>query len=193
MLSEFIRSEHSYSALPLAGTADRPEVRSTRSSRTKVKSPQNSTPAVDRRPTCLTHVITNYSVHWTIASSALGWLLVFSLYGYLWISLKCQQLSWRKKLVGVAGLEPASLPTGMSDGCSSWATLRQFNFTSMKFTNFPRYNPFQKWSPPILTNLIIDRISNVEFRSSKFNILYSNSRPPWFDCVFSLFISLPSF
>ena len=69
MLSEFIRSVHSYSALPLAGTADRPEVRSTRSSRTKVKSPQNSTPAVDRRPTCLTLVINDYSLQWTIASS----------------------------------------------------------------------------------------------------------------------------
>jgi len=83
MLSEFIRSVHSYSALPLAGTADRPEVRSTRSSRTKVKSPQNSTPAVDRRPTCLTHVIIDYSTHWTIASSVKNRLLMFSLSGQL--------------------------------------------------------------------------------------------------------------
>src|SRR3989344_8726129 len=34
---------------------------------TRDKSPQESTPAVDRRPTCLTHVLTNYFVHWTVA------------------------------------------------------------------------------------------------------------------------------
>src|SRR5665213_3205846 len=86
MLSEFIRSVHSYSALPLAGTADRPETRSTWSSRTKVKSPQNSTPAVDRRPTCLTLDITNYSVQWTIAYSKINFeMLVFSLYGHIFL------------------------------------------------------------------------------------------------------------
>jgi hypothetical protein len=56
MLSEVIQSELSYRALPLAGTALTPEVRSLRSSRTRSKSSQNSTPAVDRRPTCLTHL-----------------------------------------------------------------------------------------------------------------------------------------
>ena len=35
-------------------TADRPEVSSSRSSRTRDKSPQESTPTVDREPTCLT-------------------------------------------------------------------------------------------------------------------------------------------
>jgi len=58
MLSEVIQTELSYSAMPLAGTADRPEVRSLRSSRTRSKPPQESTPAVDRRPTCLTHLVT---------------------------------------------------------------------------------------------------------------------------------------
>ncbi|MFH1626625.1 MAG: hypothetical protein ABH971_00760 [bacterium] len=37
MLSEFIRSVHSYSAVPLAGTTDRPEVRSIWSSRRKTQ------------------------------------------------------------------------------------------------------------------------------------------------------------
>ena len=54
MLSEVIHTELSYRALPLAGTALTPEVRSLRSSRTRSKPSQNSTPAVDRRPTCLT-------------------------------------------------------------------------------------------------------------------------------------------
>ncbi len=53
-------------------TADRPEVRSFRSSRTRNNSPQESTPAVDRRPTCLTHfVISDYSEDRTIAFRAL--------------------------------------------------------------------------------------------------------------------------
>jgi len=56
MLSELIPSRLSYSAMPLAGTADTPEVSSPRSSRTRGKSSQESTPAVDRRPTCLAHV-----------------------------------------------------------------------------------------------------------------------------------------
>jgi hypothetical protein len=37
-------------------TTGRPEVGSSRSSRTRDKPPQISTPAVDRRPTCLAHV-----------------------------------------------------------------------------------------------------------------------------------------
>ncbi len=48
MLSAVIQNEHSYSALPLAGTADTPEVRSSRSSRTREESSQATTPAADR-------------------------------------------------------------------------------------------------------------------------------------------------
>lgn len=42
MLSALISSEHSYSAMQQVATTDTLEVRSTRSSRTRVKSPQNS-------------------------------------------------------------------------------------------------------------------------------------------------------
>ena len=63
-------------------TADRPEVSSSRSSRTRDKSLQISTPAVDRRPTCLTHfVIFDYSKDRTIASSYSKGRLTCSLYG----------------------------------------------------------------------------------------------------------------
>ena len=72
MLSEVIQTELSYSAMPLAGTADTPEVRSLRSSRTRSKPPQESTPAVDRRPTCLTLLFIYYYMEWTISSSDLS-------------------------------------------------------------------------------------------------------------------------
>jgi len=48
MLSAVIRNEHSYSAMPLAGTADTPEVHSFRSSRTRKESSQATTPTADR-------------------------------------------------------------------------------------------------------------------------------------------------
>ena len=56
MLSEVIHSRHSYPANALGRTAGTPEVSSLRSSRTRSKSSQESTSAVDRRPTCLTHL-----------------------------------------------------------------------------------------------------------------------------------------
>ncbi len=67
MLSEVIHTELSYRAVPLAGTALTPEVRSLRSSRTRSKPSQNSTPAVDRRPTCLTLLVSHYCEEWTMA------------------------------------------------------------------------------------------------------------------------------
>ncbi len=50
-------------------TTDTPEVSPSRSSRTRDRSSQESTPAVDRRPTCLTHyVYSDYSEDRTIRS-----------------------------------------------------------------------------------------------------------------------------
>ncbi len=78
-------------------TAGTPEVSSSRSSRTKENSFQESTPAIDRRPTCLTHLLQfifafkkyerffmYYYMDWTISSSRvhLGWLTC-SLYGHI--------------------------------------------------------------------------------------------------------------
>ena len=56
MLSALIPSRLSYPAGATGVTAGRPEVSSLRSSRTRSKSLQESTPAADRRPTCLTTV-----------------------------------------------------------------------------------------------------------------------------------------
>ena len=67
------------------GTADTPEVSSTRSSRTRVKSPQESTPAVDRRPTCLTLMLLQLlrgSDYIITYFKKLRWF-TFSLYGCL--------------------------------------------------------------------------------------------------------------
>jgi hypothetical protein len=54
MLSALIRAEPSYPAVPLAGTTGTPEVRPSRSSRTRDEFLQYSTPTADRRPNCLT-------------------------------------------------------------------------------------------------------------------------------------------
>jgi len=48
MLSAVIPSEHSYPAVPLAGTTGTPEVRSLRSSRTIKDSSQATAPTADR-------------------------------------------------------------------------------------------------------------------------------------------------
>ena len=48
MLSAVILNEHSYSAMHLAVTADTPEVRSSRSSRTREEPSQAATPTADR-------------------------------------------------------------------------------------------------------------------------------------------------
>ena len=48
MLSAVIRDEHSYPALPLAGTTGAPEVHSFRSSRTRKEFSQAVTPTADR-------------------------------------------------------------------------------------------------------------------------------------------------
>jgi len=48
MLSAVIPNKHSYPTVPLAGTAGRPEVCSSRSSRTREESSQAITPTADR-------------------------------------------------------------------------------------------------------------------------------------------------
>ena len=65
------------------GTAGRPEVSSLRSSRTRRDSSQESTPAVDRRPTCLTHILQRLLVVWTISPSRYNGMI---------------DVLWRKKL-----------------------------------------------------------------------------------------------
>ena len=62
-------------------TADRPEVRPPRSSRTRGRSLQESTDVEDREPTCLTHVFPLLLEALDCNFTQLGWL-TFSLYGH---------------------------------------------------------------------------------------------------------------
>ncbi|KKT32697.1 MAG: hypothetical protein UW19_C0017G0035 [Candidatus Moranbacteria bacterium GW2011_GWF2_44_10] len=63
MLSAVIPSEHSYPALPLAGSTGKPEVRSFRSSRTKKDSSQATAPTADRDQPVSRILVTYYYVY----------------------------------------------------------------------------------------------------------------------------------
>ena len=63
MLSALILTEHSYSTLQQVATIDTPEVRSSRSSRTRDKSPQESYVHAGYKPNCLTTFWTQLAYH----------------------------------------------------------------------------------------------------------------------------------
>ena len=63
MLSAVIQDEHSYPALPLAGTTGAPEVHSFRSSRTRKESSQAVAPTADRDQPVSRILLTYYYVY----------------------------------------------------------------------------------------------------------------------------------
>ncbi len=73
MLSAVIQSGHSYRAFHLA--VELADQRSVHFGPLvlEAKPLKNRTPAVDRRPTCLTHVTKGSPLHWTIAFSEIIW------------------------------------------------------------------------------------------------------------------------
>jgi len=69
MLSEFIRSRLSYSAMPLAGQQTHQWSVQLGPLVLESNPLKNRTPAVDRSPTCLTLLFLHYCKEWTITLS----------------------------------------------------------------------------------------------------------------------------